>query len=64
MGTDYLNQRIITEFKDDDYLLIWLDQFLLDKRVQNVAPGTLSFYREKLTKFTDYPGSSPAIFAS
>ena len=38
----------------DDYLLLWVDAFLIDRKAQNMSSGSLSFYRKKLKYFTDY----------
>jgi site-specific recombinase XerD len=46
-------QGTITEL-GDDYLLIWVEAFLIDRKAQNMAVGTLDFYRKKLKLFTDY----------
>lgn len=40
----------------DDYLIIWIESFLRDRRAQNMSPGTLEFYRKKLTTYTEYAG--------
>ncbi|MBK9925421.1 MAG: tyrosine-type recombinase/integrase [Anaerolineales bacterium] len=41
-------------YLQDDYLLIWADAFLIDRKAQNMSKGTLEFYRKKLKYFTDY----------
>jgi len=38
----------------DDYLLTWLESFLIDRRAQNMTRGTLYFYQKKLELFTRY----------
>ncbi|NMB67318.1 MAG: site-specific integrase, partial [Chloroflexi bacterium] len=38
----------------DDYLLTWLEAFLIDRRAQNMTRGTLYFYQKKLELFTRY----------
>jgi len=38
----------------DDYLLTWLEAFLIDRRAQNMTRGTLYFYAKKLELFTRY----------
>ena len=40
IDTKRLNQGIITDFALDNYLTTWVEQFLLDKKVQNVAAET------------------------
>jgi len=39
---------------EDDFLLIWIDAFLVDRRAQNFSKGTLYFYEKKLQLFTRY----------
>jgi integrase/recombinase XerD len=39
-----------TERADDD-LGTWIEAFLIDRKVQNLTPGTLYFYREKFKLF-------------
>jgi integrase/recombinase XerD len=38
----------------DDYLLTWMEAFLIDRKANGLAPGTLRFYRIKLKMFADY----------
>src|SRR5450759_5982576 len=38
----------------DDYLLNWLEAFLIDRKAAGVAQGTLRFYRQKIKLFSDY----------
>lgn len=38
----------------DDYLLTWVEAFLIDRKAQNMSKGTLEFYRRKLQYFTGY----------
>ena len=35
-------------------LLTYVGAFLLDRKVSNVAPGTLTFYQKKMRLFTEY----------
>ncbi len=32
----------------------WIESFIIDRRIQNVSPGTIGFYREKLGKFVNW----------
>jgi site-specific recombinase XerD len=54
MDTTVKNQRIITKFSQDTFLLSWINGFLLDRKAQNMSKGTLIFYQKKLKLFTDY----------
>jgi integrase/recombinase XerD len=38
----------------DDYLLNWLEAFLIDRKAAGVAEGTIRFYRQKIKLFSDY----------
>ncbi len=57
METARHDQRTITEFSQDTYLLSWIQGFLLDRKAQNLSKGTLIFYQKKLKLFTDYCNS-------
>jgi len=45
-------QRTLALF--DDYLLTWMEGFLVDRKARGTAPGTLRFYQAKLRLFADY----------
>ena len=47
-------QRTLQVSTVDDYLLNWLEAFLIDRKAAGVAQGTLRFYRQKIKLFTDY----------
>jgi site-specific recombinase XerD len=38
----------------DDYLLTWLEAFLIDRKSAGLAEGSLRFYRQKIKLFVDY----------
>ena len=38
----------------DEYLLTWLEAFLIGRKAMGVSDGTLYFYRKKLGKFSQY----------
>lgn len=46
--------RQTTTFSAQDHLLIWVEAFLVDRKAQNVTPGTIRYYRQKIKLFTDY----------
>ena len=48
------NPRTIQLSGVDDYLLNWLEAFLIDRKASGVADGTLRFYRQKIKLFMDY----------
>ena len=52
LNTD--NPRTIQLSIVDDYLLNWLEAFLIDRKAAGVADGTLRFYRQKIKLFSDY----------
>ena len=47
-------QGTLYTFLDDAHLESWIEAFLIDRKVQNVSEGTLSFYRKKLKVFAAY----------
>ncbi len=54
MSQDQNTQWTITEYDVNSYLLTWIEAFIIDRRAQNFAKGTISFYRWKLRYFTDF----------
>jgi site-specific recombinase XerD len=49
-----LAQGIIKEYALDTYLLTWIEAFLFDRKAQNLAKGTLDFYRRHLNLFIKF----------
>ena len=47
-------QRTLQVSTVDDFLLNWLEAFLIDRKASGVAEGTLRFYRQKIKLFADY----------
>lgn len=37
-----------------DYLVTWVDAFMMDRKVQNMAKGALHYYRFRLREFVGY----------
>jgi len=54
MNTNDVEQRTISTYLQDDYLLIWIEAFLIDRKAQNMSKGTLGFYQCKLKNFMDF----------
>ena len=53
----YSNEHVqdtINNFQIDDYLEVWLDAFMQDRQAQNMAKGTLHYYRVRLKEFLAY----------
>jgi site-specific recombinase XerD len=48
------DQRTITEYYPETDLQTWLEAFLVDRRAQGLANGTIGFYRLKLEYFAEY----------
>jgi len=48
------NQRTQPISTVDEYILTWVEAFLIDRKSQGIANGTLTFYSHKLKQFTDY----------
>jgi len=40
--------------KTDDYLLTWLEAFIVDRKARGMAKGTITFYTNKLKMFADF----------
>ena len=47
-------QGTILKDSQDTHLLTWVGAFLVDRKAQQMSPGTLEFYQKKLKLFTDY----------
>ncbi len=47
-------QRTLTNNAVDDYLLTWVEAFLIDRKARGLAEGTQSFYSIKLKLFIGY----------
>jgi site-specific recombinase XerD len=48
------DQWAITDFSQETHLLTWVEAFLMDRKSQGVAAGTLYFYQKKLALFTAF----------
>ena len=46
-----LNQWSIAFSTQDDDIRIWVERFLVDRKVEGFSPGTIHFYRSKLALF-------------
>ena len=51
---ELLSRGTILNFSQDSYLWTWAESFLIACKAENVAKGTLKFYRVKLRYFLDY----------
>jgi site-specific recombinase XerD len=47
-------QRTSLTFLQQDYLELLIEGFLIAKKSENVASGTLKFYKDKLALFNTY----------
>jgi hypothetical protein len=47
-------QKTLQVSNVDDYLLTWLEAFLIDRKAGGVALETLRFYRQKIKLFSNY----------
>jgi len=54
MSTLIESQQTVSNMIVDDSLLIWMEAFLRDRKVQGMAAGTLRFYSQKLKLFLGY----------
>ena len=48
------NQWTILKTIQDDYILSWIEAFLIDRKVQGMSDGTLYFYQKKLALFMSF----------
>jgi integrase/recombinase XerD len=48
------NLVTIEQWTTEDYIDIWIEAFLRDRRAQNLSRNTVGFYREKLKTFSGY----------
>lgn len=55
------NQKTIL---GDDYIQIWTESFLNDRKAQSLAKGTISFYKIRLEEFLDYLDTQEIKFIS
>jgi site-specific recombinase XerD len=53
MKTEIQDHMIINKLTAD-YLPVWLEAFLIDRRSQNLSPNTIRYYRMHLEKFSTY----------
>ena len=54
MNKTTIDQRTISAFYQDDYILTWIEAFLVDRKAQNITKGTIEFYRKKFKYFVAY----------
>src|SRR5690349_135455 len=45
------NQQILL---GEDYILVWVEAFLKERKAQNLTKGTIKYYRTNLKTFTDF----------
>ena len=46
-----VNQQILL---GEDYISIWVETFVKERKAQNLANGTIKYYRERLRVFIEY----------
>lgn len=54
MVTKIQNQGIIKKLEQETHLATWISAFILDRKAQGMAKGTIYYYQMKLRLFTDY----------
>ena len=54
MTEELINQWTIANSSFDDLIQPWMESFIVDRKVQNLAQGTIQFYKAKLVLFLDY----------
>ncbi len=58
------NQIVQKIFLGEDYILVWVEQFLKAKKAENKAKGTIVYYKKRLKTFTDYLETQEIKFIS
>ncbi len=46
--------RTLDNLTMEEYLLTWIEAFLIDRRARGCAKGTIEFYQYKLKLFTEF----------
>ena len=54
MTEKVLHQLTINKSAEDDYIELWIEPFLIDKKSQNKSENTIRFYRSELQLFLKY----------
>ena len=54
MNRPTIAQGVIKLSTQDTYLLTWIEAFLYDRKAQNLAKGTIDFYRRHLNLFIQF----------
>jgi len=54
MTEKLLPQLTIDKIDSDDFIEIWIEPFLVDKKVQNKSKNTIRFYRSELKLFLEF----------
>ena len=54
MLTQNETQRTLSNSYVDEYLLNWVEAFLIDRKARGLASGTLRFYQQKIKLFCDF----------
>jgi len=47
-------QRTLIDSPVEEYILTWVEAFLIDRKARGCAKGTLVFYQQKMMSFMDY----------
>jgi hypothetical protein len=64
MGDAKLTSKTIRKIGVDTCLVTWVEAFLIDRKAQHLAPGTLSYYKNKLRDFTNFAASRATCLQS
>ena len=48
----------------EDYILVWVESFLKERKAQNLTKNTIRYYRRTLKKFTDFLEGQEVKFIS
>lgn len=57
-----INQCVLLNIQEDDLLDKWMESFIIDRKIQNLAPGTIHFYVSKLKLFLDFCNQQSILY--
>ena len=55
-------QWFVTETQEDDLLERWMESFIIDRKIQNLASGTIYFYVAKLKLFLEFCNQQSILY--
>ncbi len=62
MTETLLNNWVVPNTIDDDLIESWMESFIIDRKIQNLAPGTIHFYVSKLKLFLNFCNQQSILY--